>query len=132
VRKLFSPKWLLMHAFVLVAIAVCLRLALWQWHRAESITGSIQNFGYAIQWPMFATFFAYFWWRSARDTLHPELVKDLPTNQPGIPPSEETAEPVVARTVIPVEDELEDPELAAYNRYLASLYERDHRKVQAR
>lgn len=124
-----------MHVFVLVAIAVCLRLALWQWHRAESVTGSIQNFGYAVQWPMFATFFGYFWWRSARDTLHPELVKKLPTDSPGIPPSDKTADPAVptvARTVIPVEDEQDDPELAAYNRYLASLYERDQRKVQAR
>ena len=33
-----------------------LRLGLWQWHRAESRTGGLQNYAYALQWPLFTVF----------------------------------------------------------------------------
>lgn len=33
-----------------------LRLGLWQWHRANSSTGGVQNYAYALQWPLFAVF----------------------------------------------------------------------------
>ena len=33
-----------------------LRLGLWQWDRAQSHTGGMQNYAYALQWPLFAVF----------------------------------------------------------------------------
>ena len=33
-----------------------LRLGLWQWDRAQARTGGLQNYAYALQWPLFAVF----------------------------------------------------------------------------
>lgn len=42
-----------------VAVVASLLLANWQWSRYTSGTGSLQNLGYALQWPMFGLFFIY-------------------------------------------------------------------------
>ena len=44
---------------VIGAAAGCLALGWWQWTRFESNSGSFQNLGYALQWPMFAVFCVY-------------------------------------------------------------------------
>jgi len=33
-----------------------LRLGQWQWDRANSSSGGLQNYAYALQWPLFAVF----------------------------------------------------------------------------
>ena len=115
VRRLLHPKWLVWHVVVVVLTIVFFRLGLWQWHSAVR-TGSPQNMGYALQWPFFALFGAAVWVRICRDAIRTE---DPPA--PERKPSRRPApEPVQAA---PVTDE-EDPELAAYNRYLAELNER--------
>ncbi len=43
----------------LLASSGCLALGWWQWTRFESASGSYQNLGYALQWPMFAGFCVY-------------------------------------------------------------------------
>ena len=114
VRRLLAPRWLLGHAVVLVLAVVFLRLGWWQWHRAVD-TRSAQSMGYALQWPLFAAFGVAVWVRICRDvTRPPETVR------PVKPPRRAPPEPV---PTVPVTDE-EDPELAAYNRYLAELHER--------
>lgn len=45
--------------FVAVAAGVCLALGYWQWDRYESASGTGQNLGYALQWPLFAAFCVY-------------------------------------------------------------------------
>lgn len=47
---------------VVVAAVACLALGWWQWQRFDSAAGTGQNLGYALQWPLFAGFavFAYF------------------------------------------------------------------------
>ncbi|HST67825.1 MAG TPA: transcriptional regulator [Mycobacteriales bacterium] len=112
-RRLLTPKWLAWHAFALVATYAMIRLGLWQWHRAHA-THSAQNMGYALQWPAFAIFGLAVWWRVCRDVLHPPEDKAPPAEKP----TRRAPEPAAA--VTPVTDE-EDPELAAYNRYLARL-----------
>jgi DNA-binding transcriptional regulator of glucitol operon len=109
-RRLLAPKWLAWHMFALVATLVMLRLGLWQWQRSE-ITHSAQNLGYALQWPAFAIFAVVVWYRVCRDAVKgPPPAKPAPARRPGPEPA----------AVVPVTDE-EDPELAAYNRYLARL-----------
>lgn len=115
VRRLLTPKWLAWHAFALVATYAMIRLGLWQWHRAHA-THSAQNMGYALQWPAFALFGLVVWWRVCRDVLHP------PEDDPGPAKPARRPAPEPAAAVAPVTDE-EDPELAAYNRYLAELNE---------
>ena len=113
-RRLLAPKWLAWHAFALVAALVMLRLGLWQWHRSET-THSAQNLGYALQWPAFAVFAVVVWFRVCRDVLRPPQDASPPENT-------RRPAPEPAAAVVPVTDE-EDPELAAYNRYLARLNE---------
>ena len=43
----------------IVASAGCLALGWWQLSRWESNSGSFQNLGYALQWPLFAGFCLY-------------------------------------------------------------------------
>jgi hypothetical protein len=70
--------------------------------------------GYALQWPVFALFGVGIWWRVCRDAVRPR-----PDDRPRKPIRRPAPEPAPA---VPVTDE-EDPELAAYNRYLAELNE---------
>ena len=111
-RRLLTPKWLAWHVFALVAALVMVRLGLWQWHRSEA-THSAQNLGYALQWPAFAIFALLVWFRVCRDAVRPP---------PDAPKARKRTAPEPAAAVVPVTDE-EDPELAAYNRYLARLNE---------
>ena len=41
---------------LVVAVLVMLRLGQWQWDRANSRSGGLQNYAYALQWPLFAVF----------------------------------------------------------------------------
>jgi DNA-binding transcriptional regulator of glucitol operon len=113
VRRLLAPQWLAWHALTVVVAVVFLRLGLWQWHQAVA-TRSPQNMGYALQWPVFALFAVGIWWRVCRDAVRP-----APADRPRKPVRRPAPEPAPA---VPVTDE-EDPELAAYNRYLAELNE---------
>ena len=122
-RRLLSPRWLAWHVLVVVVAITFVRLGLWQWDRAVA-TRSPQNMGYALQWPVFALFGIFFWYRTVRDALRTGPVEPAPprrTRRPVPPP----AEPVE------VTDE-EDPELAAYNRYLARLNESAEAKGERR
>jgi DNA-binding transcriptional regulator of glucitol operon len=113
VRRLLAPKWLAWHALTVAVAVVFVRLGLWQWHRAVQ-TGSPQNMGYALQWPVFALFAVGVWWRVCRDAVRPpaDATPAKPARRPAPAPA----------PAVPVTDE-EDPELAAYNRYLARLNE---------
>jgi len=113
VRRLLTPKWLVGHALVLVLLLVFGRLGLWQWHRAVA-TGSPQNMGYALQWPLFGLFGLAVWVRACRDAVRPPADATPRTRKPSRRPAP------AAAPAVPVTDE-EDPELAAYNRYLARL-----------
>ena len=146
-RFVFAPRWVLGHVLVLVAIASCVLLGDWQWGRAE-VTHSLQNMAYALQWPLFAVFFAVSWWRMLR--LESRRLDDEATDaeatgavadsgpdagpvrppepslaEPAQPAQPEPARPVVARQAAIQADEDDDPELAAYNRMLAELAARD-------
>lgn len=114
-RRLLAPKWLLWHAATILVAVVFLRLGFWQWDRAVA-TRSPQNMGYALQWPVFALFAVGIWWRVVRDALHPPADAPPRERKPARRPAPEPA------PAVPVVDE-EDPELAAYNRYLSELDE---------
>lgn len=71
-RRLFSLKWCGAHLVLIAAILVMLRLGLWQWHRANSPSGGIQNYAYAFQWPLFAVFALVVYIKTLREELHRE------------------------------------------------------------
>lgn len=150
-RFAFTPRWIAWHVLMAVAVVTCVWLGDWQWLRAQ-VTGSLQNLAYALQWPMFALFFAVMWWRMMRlesrrldeleeqppeagsaeegqaDPGHTEAGAGAGDGDGAVPDaapepaSEPAADPPAAP---PVVTEDEDPELAAYNRMLAQLAARD-------
>ncbi|GAB3277131.1 hypothetical protein [Parasphingorhabdus pacifica] len=126
-RSLLTPKWLLLHALFLAAVITTGLLAWWQWGRANDAGGSFQNLGYALQWPLFGAFTLFLWQRVVRMGMEERAEGDEPR------PEEEAApegpgrhsvrtRPLVPPPAEPVTDD-EDPELAAYNKYLAELNE---------
>lgn len=100
---------------VVSLLGACL-LAWWQWNRYESASGSWQNLGYVLQWPLFGLFPAFMFWRIRR--LKAKERAGAGPAAPSAPPPR----PVMARPkpVLVANDEPDD-ELTAYNRYLAEL-----------
>ncbi|MET0237284.1 MAG: hypothetical protein ABW224_21720 [Kibdelosporangium sp.] len=104
----------------LAIVAVCLvsvlgacLLAWWQWNRYESASGSWQNLGYVLQWPLFGLFPAFMFWRVRR-------LKER--ERAGAGPAEAATPPKATRPKpVFVPSEQPDDELSAYNRYLAEL-----------
>jgi DNA-binding transcriptional regulator of glucitol operon len=121
VRGLFTPTRLLIGLVCLVSLIACCGLAYWQWTRFESASGTFQNLGYVLQWPLFGLFPAFMVWR----------IRKLDRERKA-KPVESAPEPVVTveepkRVVVHRDDESDD-ELAAYNRMLAELNARDQRE----
>jgi DNA-binding transcriptional regulator of glucitol operon len=103
---------------VFVAAAGCLALAWWQWTRFESASGTFQNLGYALQWPLFAGFCFYAYYKFVRyEDAPPEpRTRDAVTEIPsGLLPER-------PKTATPSDD---DPTLREYNAYLAELANKD-------
>ena len=104
-------------ALVFVGAAGCLALGWWQWTRYESASGSFQNLGYALQWPMFAGFCFYAYYKFVRyeEAPPPKPDHDRLTEIPeGLLPERPKA------TAGPA-----DPTLTEYNAYLAQLAKAD-------
>jgi DNA-binding transcriptional regulator of glucitol operon len=103
---------------VLVAALTCLALGWWQWQRYESATGTGQNLGYALQWPVFAGFVVYAYRKFVRYEEEPPQLHD-PTAVTEIP------EGLLPQRPQPVPPEADDPALTEYNAYLAQLADSD-------
>lgn len=133
-RLLFSPRWLLWHVLTLGAMATCGALAVWQWQKAGSAMGSALNVGYGLQWPVFALFFGFLWWRMLRAEVRrlrsdaaesPEPVRpDVREPEEPEPSRQAAASPFTRRPVARAEAD-DDPVRAEYNRMLAELALRD-------
>lgn len=104
---------------MVVAAATCLALGWWQLQRYESTSGTGQNLGYALQWPLFAAFVVFAYRRFLQleeDPGEPTRV-DGPTEIPeGVLPTRSTSTP---------SPDPEDGALAEYNAYLAELNAND-------
>ncbi len=102
---------------VAVAASGCLALGWWQWNRWESGSGSFQNLGYALQWPMFAAFCVYAYRKFVvYEQSPPEPRADGEMTQ--LPDGLLPQRPAAAR-------QHTDPVLQDYNAYLAELAEAD-------
>jgi hypothetical protein len=131
---LITPRWLGWHAFAVVAVFGMLWLGDWQFHRAES--GNPLSWAYTFEWPIFAVFGVVFWAKTIRDEFKPHT---NPGDAPDVElPAGAGASPVGAsRDVsggfrlrasgpgarLAGEEDEDDPELVAYNAYLARLNE---------
>jgi hypothetical protein len=61
--SLFSRRGLAIVAVSVVSLIGCCLLAWWQWTRYQSASGTLQNLGYVLQWPLFGIFPAFMFYR---------------------------------------------------------------------
>lgn len=134
-QRLVSSRALAIVAVSLIALVGGALLAWWQWTRYTSSTGTLQNLGYVLQWPLFGVFPGFMFWRIHRGARH-EAVLDSAADEAGrteepVTPKEPEApgklDPrltyVQNKTVTYVAEE--DQELLAYNRRLAQLADQE-------
>ncbi|HXQ19973.1 MAG TPA: hypothetical protein VN781_10160 [Acidimicrobiales bacterium] len=110
----WSPRAIGLHVVLLIVVPTFLVLCDWQVRRA--LGGNELSWAYVFEWPFFAGYAVFVWWKLVHETL-------LPNDGSGT--QSEVADPPgteLERTEATEEDPEEDPELAAYNRYLAELH----------
>ena len=121
---MLSPKWWVGHVLVALAAFVFVALGEWQYDRSQSAVGDFQNLGYALQWPLFAVFAVFAWWRVLR--LEQGRLKQGRAGGEPLPPTLEPSPPHRPTPhAQPVQEDDPDDELAAYNAHLARLAARD-------
>jgi DNA-binding transcriptional regulator of glucitol operon len=122
VRRFFTRHWLWLHVAVVVTVSTFIALGWWQVVRAGA--GNARSYGYAVEWPSMAAIVIFLYIRAIRMELHKaDVHMVLPT----------LIEPTVFDTDQPVHeyaatDDDDDPELAAYNKYLSGLHDGDLEK----
>lgn len=113
-------------AVCVVSLAGAFLLAWWQWNRYESASGSWQNLGYVLQWPLFGLFPAFMVWRIARLKRRAAQAEEDDARAGAGPAAVEPPPPLPApRRPVRAVPEPVDEELAAYNQYLAELNAKD-------
>jgi DNA-binding transcriptional regulator of glucitol operon len=115
-RFLIRPRWIGWHLLMVVSVAGMLALGWWQFRRA--VSGNALSWAYTFEWPIFAVFAVVFWAKTIRDEFSPPDTDEAP----------DRAEYAVGLSAESRGKELlvwepEDPDLAAYNAYLARLNE---------
>ncbi|MHB1433200.1 MAG: hypothetical protein ACYCVZ_13900 [Streptosporangiaceae bacterium] len=130
-RVLVTPRWISWHLFAVCAVVGMMWLGDWQFRRA--MAGNTLSWAYTFEWPIFAVFGVFFWFKTVRDELHPDaghkpsppVVLPAGTRQPdaagtalatGSAGAGQAADPDEGEEAEPV-----DTELAEYNAYLARL-----------
>lgn len=120
---LVTPRRVGIAVLSLVSLVVCCGLAYWQWTRFESVNGTWQNLGYVLQWPLFGLFPAFLFWRLRKlRRADEEPAPSAPVEAPAPPPRKVRVAPPVSATVGQDEG---DPEVAEYERFVATLHARE-------
>lgn len=128
-RVIFSRRWILRHLIVVAFFFGFLALGWWQWQRAEG--GNGRSFGYMFEWPLFAAFLVFFWWRMVQMDAAERAESEAPSQEdPAAAAGQAGASPTAARqlvrrraaqrTAAAIQDE-PDEAMDAYNAYLATL-----------
>ena len=132
----FSRRALALHATVIVVVPVFFALCDWQVHRA--LSGNGLSWAYAFEWPFFACYAVFMWWRLLHEQDVPLHFNPKRTNLDPRNPDPRNMETIAAdrheepSDLLPARSEIEpdpvDEELVAYNRYLAALSESGRHK----
>ena len=127
---LITPPWLAWHAFAVAAAWGMLWLGDWQFHRAEG--GNALSWAYTFEWPIFTAFGIVFWAKTVIDEYRKQGRLAAGDGDSG--PDGATAAVAAGSLALPGgahdpaapdrADGEDDPELAAYNAYLARLNSR--------
>ena len=120
-RVWLSRRALKLHAVILVVVPAFMALCIWQITRA--LDGNSLSWAYVFEWPIFAGYAVYMWWRFVHEADEVEPPPASAEHGAGGPETDsDTGSESAARRE---KQEKEDEELAAYNEYLARLAERD-------
>ena len=113
---------------LIVVLPLFAGLFWWQVQRVRQ--GNTLSWAYVFEWPFFAAYAVYLWWRLVHDQPEPaEAGTDLGPSPPvetGAHGADESDGHRVPETE--VEGDEDERELAAYNRYLAELDASGRRK----
>ncbi|MGH3660828.1 MAG: hypothetical protein ACRDT8_26500 [Micromonosporaceae bacterium] len=127
-RRHLSPGWLVGHLVAVVLVAGCLGLGWWQLERAGA--GNVRSWAYAVEWPVFAGFVVFVWFRELRRaSAQPAPETEQSTLVEQTPPPAESAGPAGSGPPAPARPGEEDDETAAYNRMLAWLNANPQRRM---
>ncbi|MEU7586308.1 hypothetical protein AB0A95_08410 [Micromonospora sp. NPDC049230] len=126
-RRLWTPAWIARHVAMVVLVVGFLGLGWWQISRAAA--GNSLSWGYAVEWPIFAGFVVYVWWREVKLARRRAADTDTPPSEPAAEPEPAATagsrpavrRPVRVSRVSSGGDAVEDGDLAAYNHYLSWL-----------
>jgi DNA-binding transcriptional regulator of glucitol operon len=131
---LFRSRGLLIVAVCVISVIGGALLAWWQWDRYQSASGTLQNLGYVLQWPLFGVFPAFMFYRisqaakRAREADEAAMADEAPdvTPEPDGETSAVSADEWLATRAyqqkqIPTQTAEEDQDLLAYNQRLAQL-----------
>jgi len=131
--KWFSRRAWFVHLTAVIVLPACVFLAWWQTTRA--LDGNALSWAYAFEWPVFAVYGAYLWWKLLHEAPDATSATSKVTDSVGEGAASEPGAVLAVRSTEQGEvadwalvDDEEDPELAAYNRYLAELGSGDSRK----
>jgi DNA-binding transcriptional regulator of glucitol operon len=116
-KGLWTPAWIARHVAALVLILAFLALGWWQYTRAAG--GNALSWGYTVQWPVFGGFVGFLWWREVQ--LARKGVPTVEKARRGVPTAEKAEAGRPVRVPGRAVEHPDDPELEAYNDYLAWL-----------
>ena len=89
-------------------------LALGWWQLTRAISGNDLSWAYVFEWPLFAGYAVYMWWKLTHD--------EAPSGNRAGSSVPAPAESPGATEHAPEPESEQDKELAAYNDYLAALH----------
>jgi hypothetical protein len=105
------------HVALVIWIPGCAVAAWWQVGIAEG--GDSLGWIYSVMWPSFAVFGIIFWWYLVHDDPDTVGARGLRRGQEGTEHDSTPGSPAADAAIIRAE--AHDPDLAAYNAYLAAL-----------
>ncbi len=121
-RKVWlSRRAIRLHVVILIVVPAFLALCLWQVSRA--LGGNSLSWAYVFEWPLFAAYAVYMWWRFVHEAPPEGSPGDTAAADSGGKTAAAGRERASAAET--PEEMREDADLAAYNDYLAQLAERD-------
>lgn len=121
-RRWFTTRALVAHAVLIVWVPGC-AVACW-WQVGIGLSGDSLGWIYSVMWPCFAVLGTVFWWHFVHDDPDTVGARGLRRLQEAAAlestERDESLQPDVGAIAL-ARAEAEDPELAAYNAYLAAL-----------
>ena len=117
----FSRRAVKLHVVILIVVPAFAALCLWQVSRA--LGGNSLSWAYVFEWPLFAAYAVYMWWRFVHEAAQDGSPGDTATPDSG--GQDAAAAPAAAPQPETPQERQDDADMAAYNDYLAQLAEKD-------